>query len=408
MLMACGLICGALVLSLGWGQEPATTTPQKVVPAKLVLETPAPERDLSRLPVLDQTAYHSGQRGTIWLQRANKPDGRFLFGYLPDLNSPMEGYHYLTQVEAARALARAARFYKNSQAAAIARQAILTLLLETTLDPKNNQVRTTTLPSTLVNRLAAAGLLILAIHELPDPGKDLVEQARQLGNFICKQQRPDGSLVVSEGEAKMDTAAVNYYSGPALCALVRLGHIDMVRRARPTYLQWWQEHKNMAMIPWHTAAYAEAYLQTREQPFADVIFEMNDWLGALQHLQPDARRPRWLGGFKNWRDGKEGPEAPEAGSAVYVESLAQACRVARQAGDVNRFGRYRDGAQRGLEFLGGLQYSEANTQHFADWYRPVLVGAFHTAPEDGNLRLDNTSQAVSALVQYLEGVAELR
>jgi hypothetical protein len=149
-------------------------------------------------------------------------------------------------------------------------------------------------------------------------------------------------------------------------------------------------------------------LKTREQPFADAVFEMNDWLCALQHQQPDARHPLWLGGFKNWRDGAEGTEAPEAGSAVYFESLAQACRVARQAGDVRRFQRYREAAQRGLGFLGTVQYIEANTQHFADWYRPVLVGAFHVSHEDGNLRLDHTSRAVAALVQYLEGVAELR
>ena len=406
-LIVCGLIGGALALSLGWGQEPAPTTAQKTIPAKLVLEPPAVKRDLAKLSLLERQTYLSGQRGTDWLARSNQADGRFLFGYLPALRSPMEGNHYLAQVEAAHALARAARFYQNPQAVAIARQALLVLLLDTTLNSKDGKVRSTSLPNAMVNRLAAAGLLILAIHELPEPGKDLVEQASQLGNFIGKQQRADGSLIVTDGDEKADVAAVNHFTGPALLALVRLGQIDMVRRARPTYSKWWQEHKNMAMIPWHTAAYAEAYLKTREQAFADAVYEMNDWLCGLQHQQPDPRHPLWLGGFKNWRDGKEGPEAPEAGAAVYLESLALACRVARQAGDVSRFGRYRDGAQRGLGFLSTLQYTEANTQHFADWYRPVLVGAFHVSHEDGNLRLDYTSRAVAALVQYLEGVAEI-
>src|SRR5439155_8268584 len=112
----------------------------------------------------------------------------------------------------------------------------------------------------------------LAIHELPDAGKDLVEQSGQLGNFLRRQQRADGSLVVAEGDMKADDDAINHYTGPALRALVQSGHIDMVRRARPYYLKWWQEHKNMALIPWHTAAYADAYLQTREQAFADTVF----------------------------------------------------------------------------------------------------------------------------------------
>src|SRR5436309_2790055 len=58
----------------------------------------------------------------------------------------------------------------------------------------NPQVRHTTLPSTVVNRLAAAGLLVLAISELPAPEKDLLDPSEQLCNYIRRQQRPDGSL----------------------------------------------------------------------------------------------------------------------------------------------------------------------------------------------------------------------
>ena len=66
-----------------------------------------------------------------------------------------------------------------------------------------------------------------------------------------------------------------------------------------------------------------------------------------------------------------------------------------------------------MQFLTTLQYTDANTQHFADWYRPRLVGGFHASHQDGNLRIDYTQHAVSALVQYpgrrpaLSGVAEL-
>ena len=51
-----------------------------------------------------------------------------------------------------------------------------------------------------------------------------------------------------------------------------------------------------------------------------------------------------------------------------------------------------------------LQYTEPNTQYFADWYRPRLAGAFHASHQDGNLRIDYTQHAVCALVQYLEYV----
>src|SRR5439155_646668 len=109
----------------------------------------APERvhrDISKLPRLQQQMYLTAQRGADWLCRANQADGRFLHGYLPALRAPLEGDHYLRQAGAAFALARCARLLGQERYAAVARQAILTLLLETATDPQDPRVRQTTLP----------------------------------------------------------------------------------------------------------------------------------------------------------------------------------------------------------------------------------------------------------------------
>jgi hypothetical protein len=96
---------------------------------------------------------------------------------------------------------------------------------------------------------------------------------------------------------------------------------------------------------------------------------------------------------------------PDIGAAAYAESLAEACRVAREAGDLQRHTRYSETLVRCLQFLTTLQYVEGNTQHFSDWYRTQLVGGFHASHQDGNLRIDYNQHAVTALVQYLEHVA---
>ena len=153
-------------------------TAEGAAPAALSAEAPA--RDLSKLSPLQQQMYLSAQRGAEWLYRANGQQGRFVYGFLPALKAPMEGDHYLRQVGAAFALARAARFTGETRYAVRATQAILVLLGETTTDAKDPQVRYTALPSLAVNRLAAAGLLVLAIHELPSAEKDLLDQAEQL------------------------------------------------------------------------------------------------------------------------------------------------------------------------------------------------------------------------------------
>jgi hypothetical protein len=380
-------------------------------------DKPAAGRDLSKLSPLQQQMYLSVQRGADWLYRVNRPDGRFVYGYLPALNTAMEGDHYLRQVGAAFALARAARFTGDDRHVARATQAVLTLLGDTATDPKDPQVRYTSLPPAVVNRLAAAGLLVLAIHELPDPQEDLLKQSDQLCNYLRKQQRADGSLCYGDNPddpkaAGEDPDGVNYYPGEALYGLMRSQQhrpaawkTEVVRKAVAYYHPYWRDHKNLAFVPWQTAAYAEAYVLTKEQPFADCVNEMNDWVCTLQYERLDPRHPLWVGGFMGWADGKPVESAPQAGSASFAEGLAEACRVAREAGDVARHRRYSEALERCLQFLATLQYTDANTQHFAAWYRPRLVGAFHASDQDGNLRIDYTQHAVSAMVQYLAQVA---
>src|SRR5262249_40564206 len=149
--------------------------------------TSSPRRvNLDRLLPLHKQMYLSAQGGAGWLHRAYRSDGRFLYGFVPDLNTALEGDHYLRQIGAAFALARAARYTDDERFTAKARQAVVTLLLDTSVDPKDPQVRYASLPSVIVNRLATAGLLVMAINELPSPAADLLKQSEQLCAFIRK------------------------------------------------------------------------------------------------------------------------------------------------------------------------------------------------------------------------------
>lgn len=413
---------GVLYLARGQGQEPMPTsqaTPQAVAAAS----TPAPPRGTSaelnraHYSPLQQQFLQSARRGADWLHRANRPDGRFVYGFLPDLNSALEGDHYLHQAGAAYALARAAHYLQEERYTVRARQAVLALLVDTAVDEQNPHVRHTRLPSVAVNRLGAAGLLVLAIHELPTPGDDLVRQSDQLCGFIRGQQQANGSLSYTDHagdnqNAVADPVGINLYPGMALYALMRSQraqpqeqNIQVMRKALPFYLAWWKNHKNMELAAWHIMAYSEAYLQTGEKVFADAVFEMSDWLCALQY-DLDPRHAMRLGGFMSWQENQPVREAPHVRSALYAEGLADACRVARTVGDVQRYQQYREALERCLQFLTTLQYTEANTRHFTDWYRPALLGAFHASHQDGNLRIDYTQHAVSAMVQYLNYLAD--
>ncbi|OAI41712.1 hypothetical protein AYO40_02365 [Planctomycetaceae bacterium SCGC AG-212-D15] len=349
-------------------------------------------------------------RGADWLFRANGSDGHFTYGFVPALKTSMEGDHYLRQAGAAFALARAARFSGDPRYAARARQAVLLLLADTGPEPKDPNQRATTLSPIVVNRLGAAGMLLMAIHELPAPAEDLLQQSDQLCNFIRAQQQADGSLTFAE---TADADGINQHPGAALYGLMlsqrqrpAAWKDDVARKALKYYAPWWRTHKNTAFVPLQTAAYVEAQLRAKEPPFADFVNEMNDWVCELQYQALEAQHPQWGGGFKEWGDGRVLAAEPNIGSAALAEGLADACRVSRASGDLTHYQRHREALERCLQFLSRLQYTEANTQHFADWYRPALVGAFYGSFQDGNVRIDYSQHAVCALVQYLLEVVE--
>ncbi len=411
-------LAGCLMLSLTYAQERLGSAPLQnsaalSIPGDRGAVSPqgSISPDFSKLSPLQQQMRLSCLRGADWLYNMNGVKGRFLYGYLPALKTSLEGDNYLKQAGSAFALAKAARLTGQERLAVRATQALLSLLDETIVDPNDPQVRCTLLPSVVVNRLGAAGILVAAICELPNPQADLIEKSEQLCNFIRRQAHGDGSLRCDDAAsmAQSDqTVSISEYPGLALYGLMRSQtirpaswKIDLVTKAVTFYRPWWQQNKDRNFTTWHSAAYAEAFLVTKNKVFAECVFEMNDWLCALQYM-PDAQHPLWGGGFRASSEGVAAETTPQVDSAFCAESLAQACRVTRECGDVSRHQRYTDAIERCLQFLTTLQFTEGNTQHYADWYRPRLVGAFYASQQDGNLRIDYAQHAVCAMGFYLE------
>lgn len=405
-----------LLFTPGSAQNPPT---QPITPVKAVgaADAVGKQRDGSKLPAAAQTIFYSAHRGMDWLKLANKPDGRFVYGFLPTLRAPMDGDNFISQAGAAFALARATRYFRDERGAAVARQAILTLFEETATDAKNPTIRFTAAPPQAVNRLASHGLVVLAIHELAEPSKELLDKADQLCNYLRKLQRDDGSLMSHEGEDNKKTVMTEMdaqCAGIALHALVRSHKhrpaqwkLDMVRKARVYYHAYWQGNKNIATVVTHTPAYAEAYVVTKEQAFAEAVFAMNDWLIGLQYREDsDSGRKQWIGGFPRSADGKAESAFPDIWSALPGESLAEACRVAKHATDLPRGQRYERALILNLHFVMSLQYAPLRVQHFVEPFRPAILGGFHGSHQDGNLRIDFTQHPLCAMVQYLEGVIE--
>lgn len=382
-------------------------------------ETPlAKFEPLSAFPVPTQLAVRSVLLGSNWLTRMNQVQGRFIYGYLPALRQPMEGDHDLRQAQAALALAQAARFTGDDRQAAVASQAILTLLAITKVDPAEPNCRVPVRSSMVCNRVGFAAVLALSIYELPGADEKLIAEAERLCGFIQKQLRSDGSIHYTDGPTdvptQIDPAGVNEFPGLALHALAVGNRFkpaawksDALRKGLEHYRAWFKAHPHPMLAATLTPAFAELHPQTKSPEAVVAVFEMTDWLIALQYASTDPRHPTWVGGFRGWANGQPVDSAPGCECGAYLQSLACAYQLNRLTADLARNDRYRQAVLDTAQFLTGLQYIESNTRHFENTYRVnVLIGGFYLSPTDGNLRIDATASAVSGLLRFLACGAE--
>jgi hypothetical protein len=248
---------------------------------------------------------------------------------------------------------------------------------------------------------------------MPNPAADLLDQGEQLARFIARQQRADGSLVCSDLMQKPSEADV-LPASQSLMGLIRSQSLrpgawkmDVMRKAVAYYRPWWREHRNLASAAGFCSSFAEAFLQTNDRAgdiaLAEFACELADYLCAQQLEKLDPQHPLWRGGFP-----ESTSTAPSIGSMNCGTAIVAAARVCRQLPDADRFARYRDAAVLALQFASTLQFTEANTQQFNGAYRQqYLLGGFHQSHEDGRLPLEGSSRAVSAMLAYLSGIADL-
>jgi hypothetical protein len=387
-----------------------------VVPAAATrrVETPLSAFEpLAAFPMPTQHAVRSALHGSAWLTRMNQPQGRFVFGYLPALRQTMDGDHDLKQALAAVAVAQSAKFTGDERQAAVASQAILALMAATKIDPADANCRVPMHNSAACNRVGFASLVALAVYELPAADDKLIAEAEKLCAFVQKQLRADGSVQYADNPAD-DPAGANEYPGYALHALVVSNRVrpagwkaDAVKKAATFYRAAFKTAPHPMLAATLTPAFAELYFQTKDATAVAAAFEMNDWLCELQIPPADPKRPMWAGGFRGFANGQAVDSPPGFETGAYLQSLSCACKLARELPDQQRFARYRQAATDAAQYAGGLQYTEANTRHFADAYRAnTLIGGFYLSPTDGNLRIDATARCVSGLLRFLASGAE--
>ncbi len=387
------------------------SVPSRVAAPESLIERFDP---IGAFPVPTQQAVKSLVQGAEWLAGMNLPQGRFQYGQHPAVRVPMEGDDDLRQAHAAHALAASARFTGNVRQTAVAGQAVLSLLAATNVDPADTTCRVPAGVSAACNKVGFAAALALAVYALPGADDRLVAEADRLCEYLHKRAKADGSVAVADGTVAADRATETEWAGLALHAIAVSHRVrpaawknDALSKGLGFYRAAFLANPHPLAAATLTPAFAEWYVQSRTPAAAAFVFEMNDWLAGLQYPATDARHAARAGGFKAVIDGRLVDAPPGVECGRYVQSLAWACHLTRQVPDLARFVRYRQATLDGLQFLSGLQYTEANTRHFENGYRATaLIGGFYAAPTDGDLRIEATAHALTALLRYLQSGAE--
>lgn len=379
--------------------------------AQLLIEPAAPERcrplvrgGRSLLPeaVTREAVERWAERMAGWMRRNTAADGRIVYKYWPSAGRESDGDNSVRQTMATLCLGLLAARTGTAEDRALA---------DRNLDHLLRRYYAEEGPLGLIVegekvKLGACAIAALAVAEHPDAGRYAAPLAK-LRATVASLWREDGSFRSFHRPAERNDNQ-NFYPGEALLFWARRlaagdPAIDAERYLRS--FRFYREHfrraPNPAFVPWHTQAHCASLPVLGERELAAFVFEMNDWLLAMQQWQ-SAPYPDMRGRFYDPRHDYGPPHA--SSTAVYLEGLIDAFALARSEGDGGRADAYRTAILRGLRSLMQLQFRSADEMYYvAD--RARVAGGIRTEVYDNTIRVDNVQHALMGAMKILDRFA---
>lgn len=321
--------------------------------------------------------------GADWLGKIHQPNGRVLPGVNPAL-AAVGG----TDSEAVQAVAlwgqcTAARVLGDATVIAKANQSLLTLLTGIRPDPADPKRM---LPSgTDADRPIVAAAFVLAVAEIPSIDERTAAVAEHMAAFLATQPTL--------------TPFAHALAMRALATSQRIKPSDWKATSLTRLMQSAQDRCEAAMNP----ILAGGLLSVSTD--RTLAFALTDKLLASQYDRQTVRGGfTWSGAFP-----VPGDREPTSEQAVVAMGLIQATKLAQQAGDPQRYARYRQAMFSSLMYVRGLQATPESAAHFEPGFRTrSVVGGVRASVMDGTLRSDSTGLAITTFSQYVESGLEGR
>jgi AMMECR1 domain-containing protein len=347
------------------------------------------------------------------LLRVQQADGLFLYRHHPfrALTQPA-AVHLVRQAGCAFALARAAAVATDAVRADRLRQGVVRsaqalLAGARTLDGGLLHLPEADDTAPVFGKLGSIALLLAALQHI-GPYQPLAVARGGLLQSVLAMQREDGSFRCrSDSAAAADDGVLqDFYPGEALVALC-LALPDQpeaagraVTRAFPWYQARFRARPTTAPVLWHAdawrlfAAWCAATGAHDPEPYAAFVFELADWVLALQPDDDESADRDWSGGFRV-------AQAPaDFGTSLFTEAVIRAYGLALAMGLADRAARYRQAARRGLQFTMRLQITPETASLFPD--PPLSVGGTTHSLSDLTIRCDYDQHAITAYLAALD------
>lgn len=246
--------------------------------------------------------------------------------------------------------------------------------------------------------VSESSFLLLALCENLD-GDRARSVAANLASTLWPKIGAHGRIATHRAaDADADDAYQDYFPGQMLLALAaahRSGIADVredpLDRAFTYYRHRFRHRRHFGQVSWLMQAFGAWWDATRRGDFADLVFEVGDWI--LQYQQDTT------GAFINDHQ----PDTPGYTTALYLEGIAVGARLAAALNDESRRRRYRDSLERGFAFVDRLTIQPRDAALLPN--AAFAIGGLRQSVYASEIRADFVQHSLSAILETF-GVVE--
>jgi AMMECR1 domain-containing protein/orotate phosphoribosyltransferase len=346
-----------------------------------------PSIDCRASPLSELVARHSALAKQFLLRHLQE-DGTFYSSYLPFQNRLYQQVDPARLAHGAWVLARCHKISGDSEAQSAAEKIVDYLLRDVNQNEEQIWLKTgDENPST--SELAFLALALANLRHSERPAS--LRKALSATLWSCIDL-PHGRIATHRHPDPSLEPFQDYTPGQVLLALGTISEagdngIDEAKlhKAFRFYRHRFRYQRHFGQVSWLLQAFAKWWQVTQQRCFADMTFEIADWLLTYQQDK--------TGAFINDHQ----PETPGYTTAVYLEGLAAAAHVAREL-DERRYQSYCESFARAVAFLDRLIIQDRDRIILPnpEW----ALGGLRQGLYYSEVRIDFVQHALSAMLEF--------